>query len=82
MIHGILLGICGAAFTRVFFNRVLAESVGVEYDERSVYDGLNFLGNYLPIVDNQLGNKNYLAGSEIALADFNLLANLDPAEVA
>jgi len=72
----------GPALTRVFFNRFLAPLVNVEVDERSMKDGLSFLERFLPVVDNQLGENEYLAGEVITLADFNLLANLDPVEVA
>jgi glutathione S-transferase len=72
----------GSAVTKVFFNRVLAPLVNVEVDERSIKDGLSFLDRFLPLVDNQLKENEYLAGSELTLADINLLANLDPAEVA
>jgi len=72
----------GSAVGKVFFNRILAPLVNVEVDERSVKDGLSFLDRFLPIVDNQLGENEHLAGRELTLADFNLLANLDPADVA
>lgn len=72
----------GAAFGRVFFNRLLAPIVGVEVDERSIKDGLSFLDRFLPVVENQLSDNPYLAGGELTLADFNLLSVLDPAEVS
>ena len=71
----------GAAMTRVLFNRVLAPIIGAEIDENSLKTGISFLKNFLPIVDSQLGKDKFLAGHEISLADFVLLAVLDPAEV-
>ncbi len=67
---------------RVFFNRVLAPVVGVEVDDRSVTDGLSFLDRFLPVVEKQLSESQYLAGDNLTLADFNLLSVLDPAEAA
>ena len=72
----------GTALVRVFFNRVLAPAFGVEVDERSINDGLSFLERFLPVIDNRLSESPYLAGDNISLADFNLLAILDPAEVS
>lgn len=67
---------------RVFFNRVLYQAVGAEKDERSLQDGLNFLANFIPVLESQLQTHEFLAGSKLSLADFCLLATLDPAEVS
>lgn len=72
----------GAAMGRVLFNRVFAPFIGTEVDERSLKDGVSFLNRFLPVVDRQLRNNEYLAGPEMTLADFVLLATLDPVEVA
>lgn len=72
----------GGSLSKVLFNRVFAPFAKVERDPRSEQDGLNFLERYLPIIEKQLGKNKYIAGSELSLADFDLLANLDPAEVA
>jgi glutathione S-transferase len=72
----------GAAMGRVLYNRVFAPIIGTEVDQRSLKDGVSFLGRFLPVVDRQLKNNEYLAGSEMTLADFVLLATLDPTEVA
>ena len=71
-----------SAFTRVFFNRILAPLVGEEVDQNSLNFGLKMLDQYFPVLDNQLGQSKYLAGNELTLADLNLAAILDPAEVA
>ena len=70
------------ALNRVSFNRLVAPMIGAEVDENSLNFGLEMLGNYLPILDNQLSVSNYLVGDELTLADINLLAILDPAEVS
>ena len=71
-----------AAWTRVFFNRFLAPIIGQEVDDNSLNFGLKMLDQYFPILDNQLSRSKYLAGDELTLADINLLAILDPSEVA
>lgn len=68
--------------SRVLFNRVFAPFLNVEVDERGISEGLSFLERFLPVVDEPLKERRYLAGSEMTLADFNLLSALDPAEVA
>lgn len=72
----------GAAMGRILYNRVFAPMIGVEVDERSLKDGISFLDRFLPVVDRQLKAGEYLAGAEMTLADFCLLATVDPAEVA
>ncbi len=68
--------------SRVLFNRVFAPFLNVEVDERGISEGLSFLERFLPVVDEPLKERRYLAGGELTLADFNLLSALDPAEVA
>ena len=70
------------AMTKVFGNRVIFPYVGIEVDERSLADGLTFLDKFLPAIEQQLSKHDYLVGNEISLADFNLIANLEPAELA
>jgi glutathione S-transferase len=70
------------ALSRVLFNRVFAPFLKVEVDERGISEGLSFLERFLPVVDSPLKERRYLAGSELTLADLNLLSALDPAEVA
>lgn len=72
----------GTAMARVLYNRIFAPIRKVEVDERSLKDGLNFLSRFLPVVNNQLAKFKYFAGDKITLADFDLLAILDPCEVA
>ena len=71
-----------AALARVTFNRVMYKMLNVEKDERSLADGIKFLGNFLPIIEKQLKENKFMAGAEMTLADINLLAVLDPAELS
>lgn len=72
----------GGAVSKVLFNRVFAKVIGVPVDENSLSDGLKFLDRFLPVVERQLGKNTYLTGGELSLADFDLLAQLDPCEAA
>lgn len=72
----------GDAVSRVTYNRFFASLRNFPVDESSLKAGLEFLNRYLPIIDGQLGRHAYLAGDKLTLADINLLAILDPAEVA
>lgn len=72
----------GAAASKVVYNRIFAPIRGIPIDESSLKEGLSFLARFLPVVDEQLGRSKYLAGDQMTLADINLLALLDPAEIA
>lgn len=72
----------GMAANKVVYNRLFAPMRGVPVDENSLKEGLSFLDRFLPVVDEQLSKTKYLAGSQMTLADINLLALLDPAEVS
>jgi glutathione S-transferase len=71
----------GQAMNRVFFNAAIGPLMGMEVDERSLADGRKFLSQFLPVVDARLAKSNYFGSKDITLADFVLLACLDPAEV-
>ena len=71
----------GHATGRVFFNRVLASVFGAEKDENSEKAGVEFLQRFLPTVDERLSGSRYLAADQLTIADFNLLAILDPFEI-
>ncbi len=70
------------ALGRVLFNRVFAPMTGQKVDQESIRVGLEFLDKYFPILEKQLSQNPYLAGKEFSLADINLLAVLDPCELA
>ncbi len=69
------------AYGRVFWNRVGVKFMKEEPDVNSLNEGLKFLDRFLPIIDDQLGKSKYLASDDLTIADFNLLAELDGAEV-
>ena len=71
-----------AALQKIVYNRVFEPRRKIAVDERSLDEGLNFLGRFLPIVEAQLAKSAYLAGNTLTLADMTLLSGLDPAEVA
>ena len=70
------------SFGRVLFNRVFAPMTGQTVDQESIRVGLEFLDKYFPVLEKQLSQNSYLAGKEFSLADINLLATLDPSELA
>ncbi len=72
----------GTAMSRVFYNRVLAPIRNLPVDEQSLKDGVKFLDQFLPLVEQQLAKSKYFAGNNFTLADINLVALLDPAEVS
>jgi glutathione S-transferase len=73
-----------AGMVKVFFNRVMVPlfRLPVEVDTRAEQEGLAWLDRYLPIIEGQLAEHAHVAGEAISLADFALLAALDPAEPA
>lgn len=72
----------GAALSKVLYNRIFAPLRGIPVDENSLKEGQDFLKRFLPVIEGQLTKTKYLAADEVTLADINLLALLDPAEVA
>ncbi len=70
------------AMSKVVYNRLFAPRMNAPVDEQSLKDGLAWLERFLPVVDNQIGGKQYLIGNTMTLADINLLTALDPAEAA
>ncbi len=72
----------GGALSKVVYNRVFAPLRNIPVDENSLKEGLQFLDRFLPVVEQQFRKIQYLAADRMTLADINLLALLDPAEVA
>lgn len=68
------------AFGRVVFNRLLAPMRGASVSQESLEDGLRFIGNYLPVIEERLGASAYIARPEMTIADIAILSVLDPAE--
>ncbi|MBL4852659.1 MAG: glutathione S-transferase family protein [Robiginitomaculum sp.] len=69
------------AMARIFFNKIIAKLLGQEPDEASIKTGESMLERDLPFIDAQLQDNEYLAGDKITLADINLLAALEPADM-
>lgn len=63
---------------KVHFNRTLAPMLGADVDEKSLADGLRFLGNNVPAIEQTLSQQPYLCGDEMTLADIALVAALEP----
>lgn len=72
----------GMAVSKVTYNRLFAPMRGQPVDENSIKEGLGFLDRFLPVVDGQLAKGKYLTGNALTLADFNMLAVLDPVEAS
>jgi len=68
-------------FNKVLFNKILAHIVDAEVDERSLEDGYNFIKRFLTVINSQLETSAFLVGDTMSIADFCLLATVDPAEV-
>ena len=72
----------GNAMDKTLFNKIFAPRIKVPVDERAIQDGYMFLNRYFPIIDKRLKENQYLSGEKFSLADINLLAILDPCEIA
>jgi glutathione S-transferase len=70
----------GNGFGKVLFNKFLAGFVGAEVDEQSLKDGYVFIERFMGSVDRQLATSKFLASDKMTIADFCLLATVDPAE--
>jgi len=68
-------------YNRVFFNKVVAPKIKVDVDEPSIECGYKFLERFIPIIENQLNKSQNLASDELTIADFCLLAIIDPSEI-
>ncbi len=66
---------------KVLFNRLLAPMLEMEVDEQSLKDGYAFIDRFFGVADRQLAKSSHVAGDELTIADFSLLATVDPAEV-
>lgn len=72
----------GTHAATVAFSRIFAPRMGRPVNEQSLTDAIKFLESFLPIVEKQLSAHLYVVGGEISLADFALLATLEPAELS
>ena len=71
----------GTGIAKVLFNKIVAPMVDANVDEQSLIDGYAFIERFLGIIDKQLGKSTYLANNSMTIADFCLLATVDPLEV-
>jgi len=67
---------------KVHFNRTLAAMLGAEADEKSLADGVKFLGNNFPVIEQTLSQQPYLCGEKMTLADIALVAALEPSDMS
>ncbi len=65
----------------VLFNKIFAGMLGVDVNEQSLQEGYGYVERFLGIIDKQLETSTFLASDTMTIADFCLLATIDPAEV-
>ena len=58
------------------YNKIIAPKIGVPVDEFALEERPAFLDRFLTVIDKQLSNFRYLAGSELTIADIGLLASM------
>ena len=69
------------AMLKVAFNRLFAKNLPMfEYSEDSVQEGLKYLADFLPVIEETIKKNGNLAGTKISVADFSLFATLEPCE--
>lgn len=66
---------------KVLFNKILAPIIDADVDEQSMKDGYGFIERFFTVLDTHLDNNAYLANDKLSIADFCLLATIDPVEV-
>ena len=71
----------GTGVAKVLFNKIVAPMVDADVDEQSLKDGYAFIERFLGVIDKQLGTSTYLASNSMTIADFCLLATVDPVDV-
>lgn len=71
----------GNGIAKVLFNKFIAGIIDAPVDEQSMTDGYAFIERFLTVIDKQLGTSSYLASNSMTIADFCLLATVDPLEV-
>ncbi|MFK7956532.1 MAG: glutathione S-transferase family protein [Lysobacterales bacterium] len=65
---------------KLLFNRMFAPMMDMPVDEKSIGEGIEFLNQNLPHVDNQLGRTAFIAGEHVTVADMALIAGMEPSE--
>ena len=69
------------AVSKVVYNRVFAPKMDREVDKRSLQEGLEWLAQYFPIVDDSLSDSQFFCGDQLSLADITLISALDYAPI-
>lgn len=69
------------ATAKVMYNTYFYRLTGTAKDERSLQDGFSWLNAYLPMLEQQLTKQAYIAGNQLTIADFGLLAALDTVDL-
>lgn len=63
------------------FNKFVAKKIGLEPNANEIKKGEEFINRFLPVIESQLNKTKYLAGEKLTIADFCLLASIDPSEL-
>ncbi|MBL4869602.1 MAG: glutathione S-transferase family protein [Robiginitomaculum sp.] len=69
------------AMGRLFFNKIVAGMIGAEIDKGAIKTGEAMLARDLPLIEDVLKSREFLAGDKLTLADITLIAGLEPAEM-
>ncbi len=69
-----------ANMSKVLFNKLFAPMMNMPIDENSLREGQDFLNQYLPMVEQQLGQSSYVTGESMTLADVALISAMEPFE--
>ena len=69
------------ATSKIMWNTYFYQFAKTARDERSFEDGHRFIGLYLPVIENQLQDNAFIAGTKMTLADIAMLVALDTCEL-
>lgn len=67
--------------SKMMFNTYFCKLMSIPSNERALQEGHYFLSQYLPVIEKQLSNNAYIAGENMTLADFALVATLEVCEL-
>lgn len=65
----------------VVFNKLASKILGFEPNLAEIKKGEGFINRFLPMIESQLNKTKYLAGEKLTIADFCLLASIDPSDL-
>ena len=66
---------------KVLFNKVFAPMMGMDVDEKSLNEGRENLDAGLPVIDDALSRRGYIAADRMTIADTAMLAAMEPFEM-